>query len=134
MLSRDQEAYDILKYSAFRHQMVDVPKNQNRSENAMDLLKRTEPCPETTCGSDCRFSNIEHEMYYWIGFAIIKINLIEEMKNRLAKLSNDIFPFCSKKFKDRGHLMDGLGCFFLGNYLVADLGTRNHSQNGLEAS
>ena len=84
--------------------MVDVPKNQNRSENPMDLLNRTEPCPETTCGSDCRFSIIDHEMYYWIGFAIIKINLIEEMKNRLARLSNDIFPSCSKKFKDKGLL------------------------------
>ena len=116
MLRRDQEAYDILKYSAFKHQMVDIPKNQNRSENIMDVLNTIEACPLKKCGSDCRFSKIGIEMYCWIAFAIIKINLIEEMKNRLAKLSNDIIPSCSQNFKDRHRLVDGLGCFFLGNF------------------
>ena len=137
-LGRDQEAYEFLKYSVANFDKVanyelfkNMPKKYGTNPNsrmekffAMDFFKRllitTQKSTQNTCYcSDCPTKSNQTSLFlapYWLTLAIIKINVIEEMKNNFNEIEvyfrkGDL----RKKFKNSPKILEGLAILHLGN-------------------
>ena len=130
-LGRDQEAYEFLKYSVSNFRSKDTSfghfKNMSKNEGstsckenffAMDFFKGLSWATKNDVG--WRFHAI---VAYWLILAIIKINVIEEMKQKLAKMkANFEMKVSRKKFSkqdttirqrlsEKPKILEGLFCF-----------------------
>ena len=137
-LGRDQEAYEFLKYSVANFDKVanyelfkNMPKKYGSNPNsrmekffAMDFFKRllitTQKSTQNTCYcSDCPTKSNQTSLFlapYWLTLAIIKINVIEEMKHNFNEIEvyfrkGDL----RKKFKNSPKILEGLAILHLGN-------------------
>ena len=137
-LGRDQEAYEFLKYSVANFDKVanyelfkNMPKKYGTNPNsrmekffAMDFFKRllitTQKSTQNTCYcSDCPTKSNQTSLFlapYWLTLAIIKINVIEEMKHNYNEIEvyfrkGDL----RKKFKNSPKILEGLAILHLGN-------------------
>ena len=137
-LGRDQEAYEFLKYSVANFDKVanyelfkNMPKKYGTNPNsrmekffAMDFFKRllitTQKSTQNTCYcSDCPTKSNQTSLFlapYWLTLAIIKINVIEEMKHNFNEIEvyfrkGDL----RKKFKNSPKILEGLAILHLGN-------------------
>ena len=137
-LGRDQEAYEFLKYSVANFDKVanyelfkNMPKKYDTNPNsrmekffAMDFFKRllitTQKSTQSTCYcSDCPTKSNQTSLFlapYWLTLAIIKINVIEEMKRKLDEMEA-YFQRCDsrKKFKNSPKILEGLAIIHIGN-------------------
>ena len=123
-LGRDQEAYEFLKYSVLNFEkeanyelFKGMPKkygNPNSCKEkffAMDFFKRLLITTQKSMQSPLLL------VPYWLTLAIIKINVIEEMKanfNEMEvyfRLNGDL----RKKFKNSPNILEGLAILHLGN-------------------
>ena len=123
-LGRDQEAYEFLKYSVLNFEkeanyelFKSMPKkygNPNSCKEkffAMDFFKRLLITTQKSMQSPLLL------VPYWLTLAIIKINVIEEMKanfNEMEvyfRLNGDL----RKKFKNSPNILEGLAILHLGN-------------------
>ena len=138
-LGRDQEAYEFLKYSISNFEkeanyelfLKSKPKKCGSNPNsrmekffAMDFFKRllitTQKSTQNTCYcSDCPTKSNQTSLFlapYWLTLAIIKINVIEEMKHNFNEIEvyfrkGDL----RKKFKNSPKILEGLAILHLGN-------------------
>ena len=122
-LGRDQEAYEFLKYSVLNFEkeanyelFKSMPKkygNPNSCKEkffAMDFFKRLLITTQKSMQSPLLL------VPYWLTLAIIKINVIEEMKTNF----NEIEVYFQrgdlrKKFKNSPSILEGLAILHLGN-------------------
>ena len=135
-LGRDQEAYEFLKYSVSNFGLKDanfalfknMPKNDRSSCKekffAMDFFKALLYATK----NDMSFGRYPMIVEFWLTLAIIKINVIEEMKHNLAKMKAYFEKSASRrKFSKRDStiqqrlskngptVLKGLAIMFLGN-------------------
>ena len=129
-LGRDQEAYEFLKYSLSDFEKVAnyelFLKRKSIIERMPKKYRNPSRCKEKFFAMDF-FKRLLHATHnrtqspsllvpYWLILAIIKINVIEEMKQNFNEMEA-YFQRCDsrKKFKNSPKILEGFAIMYLGN-------------------